>query len=257
MSPVMALTVICLMFTMYACNNKKTFRWILCCRLKTPATWSATLPSLDRGVLCSGATCLLHSRACKSRHNSRLVILQGSSLLIFSHAVREGIDKCERRRWIKRSNERSRQEEARVPRRRRLLLWAPSKEKKRCICLQEGSCRMPALLVSQAVGSIPEFPAAYSFSVINGSKFCACCESRRARAAVPGCEPGIWFVLLALGAKERLKPALFSPATNRQLSAAPPRAHARTLELLSKKFQLRLLTISSQPAVFSPQRKTS
>lgn len=37
-------------------------------------------------------TCLLHSRACKSRHNSRLVILQGSSLLIFSHAVREGID---------------------------------------------------------------------------------------------------------------------------------------------------------------------
>lgn len=116
---------------------------------------------------------------------------------------------------------------------------------------------MPALLVSQAVGSIPEFPAAYSFSVINGSKFCACCEFRRARAAVPGCEPGIWFVPLALGAKERLKPALFSPATNRQLSAAPPRAHARTLELLSKKFQLRLLTISSQPAVFSPQRKTS
>lgn len=110
---------------------------------------------------------------------------------------------------------------------------------------------MLALLASQAADSIPAFPAAYSFSVINGSKFCACCEPCRARAAAPGCEPGIWFVQLALGAKERLKPV------HESQTQCGSSVCARTLELLSKKFQLRLLTISSQPAVFSPQRKTS
>lgn len=50
MSPVMAFIVICLMFMMYVCNNKKAFQRVFGSRFKTPATWSATLSSLDQGV---------------------------------------------------------------------------------------------------------------------------------------------------------------------------------------------------------------
>lgn len=173
-------------------------------------------------------------------------------------SVREQTSKCERRWWIKRSNERSRQEEVREtahrePRHQRLLLWAPSKEKKRCICLKEGSCRMPALLASQTAGSIPAFPAAYSFSVINRSKFCACCES------ASSCT-GMWtrhLVCFASPRSEREANARAFQTRHESQTQRGSSVCARTLELLSKKFQLRLLTISSQPAVFSPQRKTS
>lgn len=67
----------------------------------------------------------------------------------------------------------------------RPLLSAASKEQDVRVC----RCRMPALLARQAAGSIPAFPAAYSFSVINGSEFCARCESRRASVAVLRREP--------------------------------------------------------------------
>lgn len=206
--------------------TKKLFSEFFCSGLKTPGYMVCN-------PLKSGPRCLLHSRACKSRHNSHLVILQGSSLLIFSHAVREGIDERVRapamdkeEQWEEQAGggEGDGSQGAAAPTPAAL---SSIQRKKRCICLLEGSCRMPALLASQAAGSIPAFPAAYSSSVINGSKFCACCESRRARAAVPGCEPGIWFVLLTLGAKERLKPALFRPAANHKLRAAHPCAHAR------------------------------
>lgn len=75
---------------------------------------------------------------------------------------------------------------------------------KRYIFLSEGSCRMPALLARRAAGCIPAAPVAYSFRLINGSQFCACCVLDICRdflTVVPRCNDVHLFIQWAGGGK--------------------------------------------------------